>query len=94
MDAKTVEAVLGEIESVLDNVHQQQCRRAHVAAQRVRPELTTEDVLNPDNFPELIGNPDFMYEDGQAAGILAAKMAVRARLKELSSPSQSRTHKD
>lgn len=75
--------MLREIEIVLDAAHQQQTKRAHAAARRIRPELTSEDMLNPDNFPEIITNPDFMYEDGQAAGILSAKMTVRARLKEL-----------
>jgi hypothetical protein len=72
--------MLEHIERVLTELHHQQRQRALRAAERVRPGLTSEDLLNPDNFTELILDPDFMYEDGAAAGILAAKMALRASL--------------
>ena len=77
-----IETLLAAIESLLSGMHQQQALRAQKVAQRLRPELTAEDILNPDNFAQIISDPDFMYEDGQAAGILAAKIAVRALLKE------------
>lgn len=83
MEARIVEHLLHELEQVLDAQHKQQVSKAQALAQRLRPDLTAEDILNPDNFSEIISNPDFMYEDGQAAGILAAKMAVRATLKNL-----------
>ncbi len=72
-----------ELEIVLDAQHKQQVARAQKIAQIIRQDLTTEDLLNPDNFQEIINDPDFMYEDGQAAGILAAKVAVRATLKSI-----------
>lgn len=75
--------MLAEVERTLGGLHEQQVAKARKIAQRIRPDLTPEDLLNPDNFPEIIRNPDFMYEDGMAAGMLAAKIALRARLKEL-----------
>jgi hypothetical protein len=48
---------------------------------RVRlPHLTGDDILNPNDFPELMADPVFNYEEGIAAGLMTAQMAVRARL--------------
>lgn len=70
------------VDVVLDDLHRQQCERAMRIAHRTNPRLTTEDLLNPDNFPALMNDPKFTYEDGAAAGILAAKIAVRSILQE------------
>lgn len=78
-----VKEILCELEKTLSLLHEQQVNKARAMARRIRPDLTPEDLLNPDNFPDVIADPDFMYEDGLAAGILSAKMAVRARLLEL-----------
>ncbi len=83
MKQLTVQQCLEEVERTLAALHEQQAAKAQKVAQRIRPDLTSEDLLNPDNFPEVVGNAEFMYEDGLAAGILAAKIALRARLKEL-----------
>lgn len=76
--------ILKELETLLAALHEQQNTKARKAAHRIRPDLTAEDLLNPDNFAEITADPDFMYEDGLAAGILSAKIAVRAKLLELS----------
>lgn len=83
METKFINQIIEKLEMVLDAQHQGQVARAQKIAHTLRPDLTTEDLLNPDNFKEIIGDPDYMYEDGQAAGILSAKMAVRATLKEM-----------
>lgn len=77
----TRESPIDELEDLLQKLHDQQRLKAKRMAQRLVPELTDEDVLNPDDFPALVQNPHFMYEDGLAAGILSAKIAVRAYLK-------------
>lgn len=81
--AATIEALVELFEAELSALHAQQLARAAGVARTVRPGLTAEDLLNPDNFPGLIADPRFMYEDGQAAGILSAKIAVRALFKRL-----------
>lgn len=81
------EIVLDLIESVLSALHQQQVNKAKKLAQSINPRLTDEDLLNPDNFPEVVNNPDYLYEDGIAAGILSAKIALRVELKRLESGS-------
>ncbi len=44
------------------------------------PHLTGDDILNPHDYPELCADPVFNYEEGFAAGLLAAQIAVRARV--------------
>jgi hypothetical protein len=76
------EKVLAHIEALLDSLHRHQCEKARKIASHHVPNVTSEDLLNPDNFPTIISDPHFMYEDGLAAGILSAKIAVRSTLKE------------
>ena len=80
MDIKQIRDAL---QSLFDEMHSQQREKAAFAARQIRSNLTTEDLLNPDNFPEIINNPRFTYEDGIAAGILSSQMAVRALLNKL-----------
>ena len=83
MNKAELQQLAQKLESNLDQLHQQQVARARGFAHRIRADLTSEDLLNPDNFPEVIQDPDFMYEDGLAAGILAAKIATLAQIREL-----------
>lgn len=80
-----INVIIDQLEAELEQLHRQQVGKAKKFAQNLRPELTDEDLLNPDNFKDVISNPDFMYEDGIAAGILSAKLAVRAHLKAICS---------
>lgn len=43
------------------------------------PDITPEDVRNPQDFPKLMQDPNFNFEDGILSGYLSAKMAVLAR---------------
>ena len=63
---------------VLDAMADQQRAKVLSVARRVVPHLTAEDVLNPHDFDELRSSPEFHYEDGILAGILAAEAALRA----------------
>ncbi len=49
-------------------------------AQRIHPGLTEEDVRNIHDYPDVYGDPIFQFEDGQLAGFVAAKIALKARL--------------
>ena len=46
---------------------------------RLVPHLTSDDVLQPNDFPELEFNPHFRYEEGILAGLLSAQAAVRSK---------------
>jgi hypothetical protein len=47
--------------------------------QRIIPHLTSDDILQPNDFPELENHPFFRYEEGVLAGIQTVKMALNAR---------------
>ncbi len=47
-------------------------------AQRIIPQLTEDDLLQPNDFPQLEQNPLFRYEEGILEGILTARMAYLA----------------
>ena len=49
-------------------------------AREILPDLTPEDLRNPQDFPELTKDPLFNYEDGLLAGYLAVQTAMRSRL--------------
>ena len=49
-------------------------------AREILPDLTPEDLRNPQDFPDLIKDPLFNYEDGLLAGYLAVQIAMRSRL--------------
>ena len=49
-------------------------------SREILPNLTPEDLRNPQDFPELIKDASFNYEDGLLAGYLAVQIAMRSRL--------------
>ena len=49
-------------------------------AREILPGLTPEDLRNPQDFPNLINDPLFNYEDGLLAGYLAVQISMRSRL--------------
>lgn len=67
-----------EIHRLLDEMIEQQETKVRVAANRVAPHLTAEDLLQPHDFAELRGNGEFNFEDGILAGLRAVQIALRA----------------
>ena len=49
-------------------------------AREILPDVTPEDLRNPQDFPDLVKDPLFNYEDGLLAGYLAVQIALRSRL--------------
>lgn len=45
---------------------------------RIIPTLTPEDMLQPNDYPELENHPHFRYEEGLLAGMQAVLIALRA----------------
>jgi hypothetical protein len=84
MNCRTsVAELIDLIERELNALHKQQSDRAGNLARRIVPALTAEDVLNPDDYPQLLADSEFMFEHGAASGVMAAKIAIRATLKSL-----------
>jgi hypothetical protein len=67
-----------EMETLLEQMIQHQRARVLALARAINPRLTGDDILSPDDFPELAADPRFTYEDGLLAGLLSAQMALRA----------------
>jgi hypothetical protein len=82
MSDKTIAAseLEAQTEKLFDELIQQQERKLLRLAQELRPNVTWDDLLQPQDLPEVAGDPTFNYEDGLLAGIKAARIALRARV--------------
>lgn len=49
---------------------------------RIVPTLTPEDMLQPNDYPELEHNPHFRYEEGVLAGLQTMQSALQAFFQE------------
>lgn len=47
-------------------------------ARDIVPHVTGEDILNPHDYPELMADANFGFEDGQLAGLISAQIAMRS----------------
>lgn len=62
-------------------VNEMAVRQKELLLQRGRqmiPTLTPEDILQPNDYPELEYHPGFRYEEGMLAGIRSVQMALLA----------------
>lgn len=48
------------------------------SGRRIVPHLTSDDVMQPNDFSELEYNPYFRYDEGVLAGVQAARTALSA----------------
>lgn len=55
---------------------EQQRKTLLALARRIVPHITEEDLLQPNDFPELELHPIFRYEEGILAGLQVAKTAL------------------
>jgi hypothetical protein len=67
-----------EIERVLEESIEMQQKALLKCGRRVVPNLTPDDILQPNDFVELENNPHFRYEEGLLHGLQSAQMALRA----------------
>jgi len=68
------------VEGLFEELVQQQEKKVLRIAQELRPSATWDDLLQPQDLPEVANDPTFNYEDGLLAGIKAARIALRARV--------------
>ncbi len=66
------------IEKLLSQITAQQHRKVLECGRRIVPHLTTDDLLQPNDFPDLENHPHFRYEEGVLAGIQTVQMAFQA----------------
>lgn len=75
-DAETAQLAI----KVMDELIEYQRKRVIELAQRIHPGLDPEVLRNPHDFPDLFNDPDWQFEDGQLAGLVSARVALRSRL--------------
>ncbi len=72
------EATVGRVLALMDAMIEQQRAKVLRIGQGLNPRLSADDLLNPFDWPEVASNPQFNFEDGLLAGLMAARMAVGA----------------
>jgi hypothetical protein len=70
--------IWGEIQVLLSQLEESQQQQLYALARRIVPTFTQDDMLQPNDFPELENHPNFRYEEGVLAGIKTAHMALLA----------------
>ena len=59
-----------------------QRKKVFNCALRILPHLTEDDILQPNDFPQLEMNPHFRYEEGVLEGLMTARTAYLAHERE------------
>ena len=71
---------LRKIDELMLELIDQQERKVLALGEQIHPGLTSEDIRNPQDFPDLLENSNWNFEDGILAGLKSAHMALRARM--------------
>ena len=77
-----------KFETFMDQLIAQQQEKVLQIASQARPHLTPEDILNPQDFPELMSHPTFNYEEGLLTGLIAAQIGLRSFLFRCQEPNK------
>ncbi len=63
---------------ILDELIEQQKKVVLKTAKRIVPHIIEDDLLQPNDFPELEMHPHFRYEEGILAGLYLVQQAFAA----------------
>jgi hypothetical protein len=63
--------------------HQKQLLKS---GRQIISHLTSDDILQPNDFPQLENNPGFRYEEGVLCGIQIVQMALQAAVSQKTNP--------
>ena len=64
---------------LLDELILQQKEKLFFIARRIIPNITEDDLLQPNDFPDLENHPFFRFEEGILDGLRVAKSALLAK---------------
>lgn len=70
------------MDALFDELVSLQKEKVKSCALRIHPRLTEDDLLQPNDFPELENHPTFRYEEGVLEGLMTARMAYLAWQKD------------
>ena len=68
------------IDALFDEMIELQEKKLLKLASSMIPHVTADDILQPNDYPELENHPFFRYEEGVLKGLYSAKMAVLAEI--------------
>ena len=68
-------------EQLIQELIQHQQSKVLKVAREIVPDLTPEDIRNPQDFPELVADNMFNYEDGILTGYLIFQTAFRKQIR-------------
>lgn len=71
-----------DLEKLIQDLVENQKKQLLSCGKRLVPDLTSDDILQPNDFPELENHPHFRYEEGVLAGLQTFEMALRALQKD------------
>lgn len=72
-----------DLERLFEEVVAMQQEKLMRHGRRIVPTLTSEDLLQPNDYPELNLDPEFRYEEGVLSGMQSLQTAFRAYSKEV-----------
>ena len=70
------------LEELFDELIKHQEEKLLRIARSIIPNATSDDILQPNDYPELENHPFFRYEEGLLKGLYTAKMAMIAKKRE------------
>lgn len=73
-----MESLFPELERLIEEIIRQQQAVLFQTGRRIVPTLTSEDLLQPNDYPELENHAHFRYEEGVLAGMQTVDAALRA----------------
>ena len=68
-------------EKLIQELIQHQQSKVLKVAREIVPEATPEDIRNPQDFPKLVADTLFNYEDGILTGYLTLQTAFRKQIR-------------
>ena len=69
-------------EEMIQEMIEHQKAKVLKVAREIVPEVTPEDIRNPQDYPELVADTLFNYEDGILTGYLSIQTAVRKKIRK------------
>ena len=73
---------MDKMATTLEQMIESQRKKLFAIANRLIPHITADDLLQPQDYPELETNPEFRYEEGILAGLETALAALYAQKRE------------
>jgi hypothetical protein len=72
------QALFNQLDGWMSKMIEMQQKKVLRIARELNPRLTSEDILNPQDRPELMRDHDYNFEDGTLSGLISAQIALRA----------------